>query len=96
MPAKSVKKKRAQQRAAAKRGKKPARSRRPLSDVLPPREMTLEELQEAIAPTASEVAGNTGHDDGLVRAVMTEMVETGYIGMADDGTLAMLKSLRKK
>lgn len=93
MSARSVKKKRAQKRAASKRSKKHPRPKRSLSARLTPREMTMEELQEAIGPTSSKVAEQTGHDEEIVQAAITAMVESGHVGIADDGTVAPLMPL---
>lgn len=96
MSAKLAKQKKAQQRAAAKRGKKPARSKRPLYAHLRPREMTMEDLQGVIASTSSKVVENSGLEEETVNEAIVKMVELGYLGISDDNTLSMLKPLPKK
>mgnify|MGYP006865091461 CR=1 FL=1 len=58
--------------------------------------MTVEELHTAIAPTAGKVAEDIGQNEEMVKDVITEMVEAGYVGIADDGTVAPLKPLPEK
>lgn len=96
MSAKSAKKKRSQQRAAAKRSKKPPRTKRLLPSRLKPREMTIDELQGAVESTVAAVTEKSGYNAEEVKAVVIAMIETGYVGISDDGTVAPLRPLPKK